>query len=87
MTIGDFYGPWMLDVDDKYKKTGGNSAMTSSLETIGRGKVNGHDCFQVRKTLAMKGGKSAVTTYWIDAKRRFILKVEEQGGRTLALAP
>jgi hypothetical protein len=87
VTIADFYGPWMLDVDDKYKKSGGNGSMTLTLETVGRGKLQGLDCFQVRKTLAVSGGKSMVRTYWIDVRRRVALKVEEQGGPVLSLAP
>jgi hypothetical protein len=86
VTIADFYGPWMLDVNDKYKKSGSNGSLTMTLETVGRGKFQGHDCFQVRKTLAMKGGKSIVRTYWIDTRRHVALKVEEQGGPVLSLA-
>ncbi|HKV09235.1 MAG TPA: hypothetical protein VJ725_13915 [Thermoanaerobaculia bacterium] len=84
VTIADFYGPWMLDVDDKYKKSGGNGSISLTLETVGRGKFQGYDCFQVRKTLSMSG-KKVVRTYWIDTQRRIALKVEEQGGTVLSL--
>jgi hypothetical protein len=84
VTISDFYGPWMLDVDDKYKRSGSNGSISASFETVGHGKVQGHDCFQVRKTLTV-GGRSLVRTYWIDTRRHVVLKIEEQGGPVLSL--
>lgn len=86
ITVGDFFGPWMLDVDDKYKRSGKNDRATSSLETIGRKKYQGRDCFLVRKTLAFHEGPTVKLTYWVDVKSRFAVRIEEDGGRILELS-
>jgi hypothetical protein len=85
-TVGDFFGPWMLDVDDKYKRSAKNDTATSSLETIGRKKFQGRDCFLVLKTLAFQEGKTVKLTYWVDVKSRFAVRIEEDGGRILELS-
>lgn len=86
ITVGDFFGPWMLDVDDKYKRSAKNDRATSSLETIGRKKYQGHDCFLVRKTWAFQEGPTVKLTYWVDVKSRFAVRIEEDGGRILELS-
>jgi hypothetical protein len=86
ITIGDFFGPWMLDVDDKYKKSAKNDRVTASLETIGRKSYQGHDCFLVRKTWAFQAGPTVKLTYWVDVKSRFAVRIEEEGGRILTLS-
>jgi hypothetical protein len=86
ITVGDFFGPWMLDVDDKYKRSAKNDMVTASLETIGRKSYEGRDCFLVRKTWAFQAGPTVRLTYWVDVKSRFAVRIEEEGGRILALS-
>jgi hypothetical protein len=86
ITVGDFYGPWMMDVDDKYKRSAKKGTATSSLETVGRKSYQGRDCFLVRKTLAVQAGPTVRLTYWVDVKSRFAVRIEEEGGRTLTLS-
>lgn len=86
ITVGDFFGPWMLDVDDKYKRSAKNDRAASSLETIGRKKYQGRDCFLVRKTLVFQEGPTVKITYWVDVKSRFAVRIEEDGGRILELS-
>lgn len=85
-TVAEFFGPWMLDVDDKYKKSSKKDTVTSSLETIGRKSYLGRDCFLVRKTLAVQAGPTVRLTYWVDVKSRFAVRIEVEGGRILALS-
>jgi len=86
ITVGDFFGPWMLDVDDKYKRSAKSDRAVSNLETIGRKKVQGRDCFLVRKTWAFQDGPTVKMTYWVDVKSRFAVRIEEDGGRILELS-
>lgn len=86
ITVADFFGPWMLDVDDKYKRSAKNDTAASSLETIGRKRYQGRDCFLVRKTVAFQAGPTVKLTYWVDVKNRFAVRIEEEGGRILALS-
>jgi hypothetical protein len=86
ITVGDFFGPWMLDVDDKYKRSAKRDTVTVSLETIGRKSYQGRDCFLVRKTWAVQAGPTVGLTYWVDVKSRFAVRIEEEGDRILALS-
>lgn len=86
ITVGDFFGPWMMDVDDKYKTSAKKGTATASLETIGRKSYQGRDCFLVRKTLAVQAGPTVRLTYWVDVKSRFAVRIEEEGGRILTLS-
>lgn len=86
ITVGDFFGPWMLDVDDHYKNSAKRDTVTASLETIGHKKYQGRDCFLVRKTFAVQAGQTVSLTYWVDAKSRFAVRIEQEGGRVLGLS-
>ncbi len=86
ITVGDFFGPWMLDVNDKYSRSVKRDTVTVTVETIGRKSYQGRDCFLVRKTWAVQAGPTVRFTYWVDVKNRFAVRIEEDGHRILELS-
>lgn len=85
-TVGEFFGPWMADIDDGYTRSfermGGE---VRTLTVTGREKVAGRDCLVVRRTRLLVDGQKVEATLWIDAARRVMLQVE-QGGQRMKLA-
>lgn len=84
-TVGEFFGPWMADLDDRYSRSferaGGE---VRRFEVTGREKVAGRDCLVVRRTRLLADGQKVEATLWVDAARRVALQVE-QGGQRMTL--
>ncbi len=82
-TIGSFFGPWMLDLEDGYRQSFKHSRADITVEVVGRETVLGRECFVVKRTTS-SGARASTTTFWVDARRRYAVKVTK-GARTLAL--
>jgi hypothetical protein len=84
-TLGHFYGPWMIELEDDYKREFEHS--TGELRTIkvvGREKVKGRECFVVKRARALPSGQKLEGTVWVDVERKVALRVHE-GDRIMHL--
>lgn len=85
-TVGEFFGPWMADLDDGYTRS--FDRMGGEIRTFtvtGHEKVAGRDCLVVRRTRQLADGQKVEATLWVDAVRRVALQIE-QGGQRMRLA-
>lgn len=81
-TLGEFFGPWMVDLDDRYSRSfdrmGGE---VRTFTVTGREKVAGRDCLVVRRTRRLPDGQKVEAVLWVDAARRVALQIEQDGRR------
>jgi len=79
--LDDFYGPWMLDLEDGFKKEfklPGNRVRTYTVK--GRETVMDRECFVVQR-VTPHDGWTETTKYWIDVENRFTVQVEQDDWR------
>lgn len=76
----DFYGPWMLDVEDGWEASfelSGDRVRT--YRVTGKETVGGRPAYVVERVTPMPDGTTRVTIYWVDAQERIAVQVQEDG--------
>ncbi len=86
VTVADFFGPWMLDLEDGYSETFKAGGQVRKFEVVGHETVQGHPCFVVNHQFVVGGGRQVGSTLWVDAKKRVLVKAQ-QGADIMLMDP
>ncbi len=74
-----FFAPWMLALNDSFKLiVKFNSTYTKRgykiYEIVGKEKINGIECYKVKIMTVVDSKVDSVVYFWIDVKRRILIK-------------
>lgn len=75
--FADFYGPWMLDLENGYQEAYELSRGVRTYEVTGRERVGSRDCFVVLRVTPTPDGGFTKTTFWVDVAERIAVRVRE----------